>query len=150
MWTMFALAFVLQESRGLVGQGMDLFLAGKIEESVKAFDLAISKDPASAPYLWQRGIALYYLNRFKDCKAQFESHRKVNADDVENSAWHYLCTARAESAAKARQQLIPIQRDSRPNMMRILDLYAGKSNEDDVLKSAIDPTAKFVAIRIGI
>ena len=49
--------------------------------------------PREAPYLWQRGIALYYAGRYRDCRAQFESHRTVNADDVENAAWHFLCVA---------------------------------------------------------
>ena len=61
--------------------------------------------PDEAPYLWQRGIALYYAGRYDDCRRQFESHRSVNPDDVENAAWHFLCVARAESPAKARAAL---------------------------------------------
>ena len=70
---------------------------GRIDESVAAFDELARVAPAEAPHLWQRGIALYYAGRYEDCRAQFESHRTVNPDDVENAAWHFLCVARAES-----------------------------------------------------
>ena len=130
---------------------MQRFQAGQVEESVKDFDRLVEIDASSAPYLWQRGIALYYLGRFKDCKAQFESHRAVNADDVENAAWHYLCTARAESPAKARQQLIPIVRDPRPPMMTVHAMFAGKATQEDVLRAAKDETARFFAyLYIGL
>ena len=41
--------------------------------------------PSAAPQLWQRGIALYYAGRYDDCRKQFESHRTVNPNDVENA-----------------------------------------------------------------
>jgi hypothetical protein len=37
---------------------------------------------------WQRGIALYYAGRYKDCRLQFESHRTVNPNDVETVREH--------------------------------------------------------------
>ena len=138
--------FLAQTPAELLSRGMERFQAGQVEESVKDFDLLIEADPSSEPYLWQRGIALYYLGRFKDCKAQFERHRVVNADDVENAAWHYLCTARADSPAKARRQLIPIAYDPRPPMMTVHAMLAGKAAPDDVLRDAgKDDTARFFA-----
>ena len=146
-----AVIALAQSPSELLARGMQRFEAGKVEESVKDFDRLVELDPSAGPYLWQRGIALYYLGRFKDCKAQFESHRRVNADDVENAAWHYLCTARAESPAKARQQLIPIARDSRPPMMTVHALFAGKATPEDVLRKATDDTARFFAyLYIGL
>ena len=146
-----ALAYVAQTPSELLSRGMEHFQAGQVEDAVKDFDRLIEADPSAAPYLWQRGIALYYLGRFKDCKAQFECHRAVNADDVENAAWHYLCTARAETPAKARQQLIPIARDPRPPMMRVHALFAGKATPEDVLRDARDDTARFFAyLYIGL
>src|SRR5262245_8155216 len=61
--------------------------------------------PADAPPCCQPGIPLYYAGRYRDCRAQFESHRTVNPNDVENAAWHSLCVARAETPAKARAAL---------------------------------------------
>ncbi len=130
---------------------MQHFEAGEVEESIRDFDRVIELDPSSAPYLWQRGIALYYAGRFEDCKRQFERHRTVNADDVENAAWHYLCTARAESPAKARAQLIPIAQDPRPPMMTVHALFAGKASVEDVVRDAKDDTARFfAALYIGL
>ncbi len=146
-----AIAFPQTASEWIV-RGMAHFQAGQVEESVKDFDRAIQADASAAPHLWQRGIALYYLNRFKDCKAQFEIHRTVNPEDVENSAWHYLCTARAESPAKAKSMLIPVARDGRPPMTTVLAMFAGKATQGDVLRDAgRDGAAKFFAyLYIGL
>src|SRR5688572_14783931 len=70
------------------------FERGRVAESAAGFDELVKLAPASAPQLWQRGIALYYAGRYKDCRTQFESHRTVNPNDVENAVWHFLCVAR--------------------------------------------------------
>ena len=79
--------------------GEEAFRAGKIDESIKQFDLAIAAQPRLAPHHWQRGISLYYAGRFDDCRRQFEIHQTVNSEDVENSVWHFLCGSRLTSAA---------------------------------------------------
>src|SRR4030095_5214325 len=76
------------------------FQRGRVAESVAGFDKLVKLVPDTEPQLWQRGIALYYVGRYRDCRAQFESHRTVNPNDVENAAWHFLCVARAESPQK--------------------------------------------------
>lgn len=151
MLTVIAAGAFAQSPSELMRRGMDRFQSGQVEESVKDFDQLAKLQPSVAPDLWQRGIALYYVGRFKDCKAQFESHRTVNPEDVENSAWHYLCTSRADSPAKARQVLIPVTQDIRPPMMTVLKLYAGKATEEDVLREARTETARFFAyLYIGL
>src|SRR5262245_24322414 len=99
------------------------FQNGRIPESVAGFDKLAQLVPAMAPQLWQRGIALYYAGRFKDCREQFESHRTVNPNDVENAAWHFLCVARSESPEKARTALLPVGPDPRVPMLQVYDLY---------------------------
>src|SRR5262245_7135390 len=99
------------------------FVAGRIPESVAGFEAVIKADPASAPYLWQRGIALYYAGRFADCRDQFVSHRTVNPDDVENAAWHFLCVARADSPAAARAALLPVGPDARVPMRQVYEMF---------------------------
>ena len=89
------------DPRTLLNRATTDFLAGRIAESVRGFDEVARRAPDVAPQLWQRGIALYYAGRYADCRAQFESHRLVNPDDVENAAWHFLCVARAESPVRA-------------------------------------------------
>ncbi|MCA9188507.1 MAG: hypothetical protein KDA99_22920, partial [Planctomycetales bacterium] len=74
-----------------VDRGMQRFRAGEIAESLGDFDRAIEKEPRVRPYLWQRGISLYYLGKYAEGREQFETHRSVNPHDVENAAWHFLC-----------------------------------------------------------
>jgi lipoprotein NlpI len=102
--------------------------------------------PAIAPQLWQRGIALYYAGRYNDCRSQFESHRTVNPNDVENAAWHFLCVARAESPEKARSALLPVGPDSRVPMLEIYEMFRGTRRPQEVLAAAgARPEAQFYA-----
>jgi len=109
---------------------------GNFKEAIADFDEFLKANPKFAPDHWRRGIALYYAGRFKDGVDQFELHRKVNPEDVENSAWHYLCNARANTPKKAREDLIPVTKDSRVPMKQVLELYAGKLQPKDVLDAA--------------
>jgi lipoprotein NlpI len=112
------------------------FQNARITESAAGFDNLVKLVPDIEPQLWQRGIALYYAGRYRDCRAQFESHRTVNPNDVENAAWHFLCAARAESPEKARSALLPVGRDPRVPMTEIYDMFRGKLSPEDVLRSA--------------
>jgi lipoprotein NlpI len=112
------------------------FQAGRIAQSVAGFDRVAKLLPAYAPQLWQRGIALYYAGRYKDCRAQFESHRMVNPDDVENAAWHFLCVARAASPANAKAALLPVGPDLRKPMREIYQMFRGDLKPDQVIAAA--------------
>jgi len=94
-WAFLTLAF--QRPQDILNRAIEDFQNGRIEQSVAGFDRLIKVAPEVAPQLWQRGIALYYARHYKECRVQFESHRTVNPDDVENAAWHFLCVAKAES-----------------------------------------------------
>ncbi|MDB5313020.1 MAG: nlpI [Gemmataceae bacterium] len=109
---------------------------GKFKEAIADFDTFLEMKPKFAPEHWRRGIALYYAGRFDDGRKQFDLHRTVNPEDVENSAWHYLCNARANTPKKAREDLIPVTRDARVPMKQVLDLFAGKLKPQDVIDSA--------------
>ncbi|MFO0822312.1 MAG: tetratricopeptide repeat protein [Gemmataceae bacterium] len=110
--------------------------SGKFKEAIADFDKFLEVNPKFRPDHWRRGIALYYAGQFKDGVEQFDLHRKVNPEDVENSAWHYLCNARANSPEKARKDLIPVSKDSRVPMAQVLELFAGKLKPQDVLDAA--------------
>ena len=110
--------------------------SGKFKEAVADFDKFLEFRPKFAPDHWRRGIALYYAGRFDDGKKQFDLHRTVNPEDVENSAWHYLCNARANTPKKAREDLIPVTKDARVPMKQVLELFAGKIKPADVLAAA--------------
>ena len=112
------------------------FERGRVVESAAGFDTLVKLAPDVAPQLWQRGIALYYAGRYADCRAQFESHRRVNPDDVENAAWHFLCVARAESPEKARSALLPVGPDLRVPMREVYDMFRGQRKPEEVLAAA--------------
>jgi lipoprotein NlpI len=139
-WFVLAISLVLAQGRAqpqmLLDRAIEDFENGRIAESVAGFDQLVKVLPAFAPQLWQRGIALYYAGRYADCRAQFESHRTVNPNDVENAVWHYLCVARAESPAKARAALLPVGPDGRVPMRQVYDLFRGDLKPEQVLAAA--------------
>ena len=128
------------------------FLAGRVAESVVGFDAAAKLDPGQAPEFWQRGIALYYAGRYKDCRLQFESHRTVNPNDVENAAWHFLCVARAESPQAATRAILPVGPDSRAPMTQVYQMMRGDLTPEAVMAAAGDrPLSQFYAhLYIGL
>jgi lipoprotein NlpI len=120
----------------LLDRAVAAFEQARIAESVAAFDELVKLRPDLAPRLWQRGIALYYARRFADCRAQFESHRTVNPNDVENAAWHFACVARAESPRAAKEALLPVGPDSRRPMREVYQMFQGALTPDQVLAAA--------------
>jgi tetratricopeptide (TPR) repeat protein len=117
----------------VLDRAIEDFLAGRVKESVVGFDRVAVLAPQAAPQLWQRGIALYYVGRYDDCRKQFESHRTVNPNDVENPAWHFLCVAHAESPQKARAALLPVGPDQRSPMREVYEMFKGTMTPDAVL-----------------
>jgi lipoprotein NlpI len=112
------------------------FERGRVVESAAGFDNLVKLAPEALPQLWQRGIALYYAGRYADCRAQFESHRRVNPDDVENAVWHFLCVARAESPDAARKALLPVGPDPRVPMREVYEMFRGARKPEEVLAAA--------------
>jgi lipoprotein NlpI len=128
------------------------FQAARVVESANGFDNLAKLVPSIAPELWQRGIALYYAGRYKDCRMQFESHRTVNPNDVENAAWHFLCVARAESPEKARSAILPVGPDARVPMRQVYEMFRGNVTPEQVLAAAGNqPDGQFYAqLYIGL
>ncbi len=126
----------LATPQALFQEAIDLFFAGQPAESARAFDRLIEMRPDLAPGLWQRGLALYYAGRYDDGRRQFELHRTVNPNDIENPAWHYLCVAHAESSEKARAKMLPVGADGRIPMREILALFKGEGTPAAVLAAA--------------
>jgi lipoprotein NlpI len=136
-----------ERPRDVMDRAVADFDAGRIAQSAAGFDKLAKMIPDAAPQLWQRGITLYYAGRFKDCRSQFESHRTVNPNDVENAAWHFLCVARAESPAKAKAALLPVGPDSRAPMREIYQMFRGAMSPDEVMRAAgSDLAAQFYGL----
>jgi len=129
-----------EQPREIMDRAVADFQQNRITQAVEGFDRVAKLVPGYAPQLWQRGIALYYAGRYKDCREQFESHRTVNPDDVENAAWHFLCVARAESAEQAKRALLPVGPDSRAPMREIYEMFRGKYTPEQVMRAAGDGT----------
>ena len=141
-----------ENPRDVLDRAIDDFLAGRVKESVAGFDRVAALVPNAAPELWQRGIALYYVGRYDDCRRQFESHRTVNPNDVENPAWHFLCVAHAESPAKARAALLPVGPDQRSPMREVYEMFKGTMTPEAVLTAAGQSTSArfFAELYVGL
>jgi lipoprotein NlpI len=131
-------------------RGAEHFFAGRMKEALVEWDAQVKEDPASLPGHWQRGLALYYAERYKDGRAQFETHQKVNSEDVENAVWHFLCVSKLDGVEAARKVYIPITHDSRVPMKEIHALFAGKGREEAVLKAAEAKTEETPASTINM
>jgi lipoprotein NlpI len=138
-------AAVAQEPRELLDRAVADFVSGRVVESAAGFDQLVKVAPSIAPQLWQRGIALYYAGRYDDCRKQFELHRTVNPDDVENAAWHFLCVARAESPMRARAALLPVGPDTRVPMRQVYEMFRGTLTPESVLQAGTQLQGQFFA-----
>jgi tetratricopeptide (TPR) repeat protein len=116
-----------------IRRGMVHFQLAKIDESIQDFDIAEQLDSHLKPYLWQRGLSYYYAERFAEGAQQFEIDLTVNAQDVEETVWRYLCTARSLGIEEARNSLLTVKNDPRRVMQCVYDFYAGNCTPDDVL-----------------
>jgi lipoprotein NlpI len=113
-----------------------LFLSGKVEESLPLFERANALLPQLAPHNWQRGVALGCAGKWEAGAAQFKLHHDVNPDDVENSAWYFLCLAKSKGREAAEAAIIPSRGDARPPMMDVLKMLKGTIGPEEVLTAA--------------
>ncbi len=118
-----------------------LFLSGKSADSLPLFERVIELVPEAAAQNWQRGIALCSCGKFEEGAQQFETHHRVNPDDVENSAWYFLCIAKTQGIAAARKTVIPSRGDGRQPMMSVLEMLQQKKQPDEVLLAAVENTS---------
>lgn len=118
-------------------QGMARFSAGDLDGSLAAFDAVHARFPRYRPYLWQRGLSLYYAERVQDGALQFAEDVAVNPNDTEEAIWHLLCEARRSSSASWPEEgaLLMVGVDKRPYMRAAYDLFdsGGKGEVDDLL-----------------
>jgi lipoprotein NlpI len=121
------------QPRVYIQRGMTYFKLGHIAAAITDFDRAEHLNPALTPYLWQRGLAYYYAERFADGARQFEVDLTVNQHDVEETVWRYLCQAQTQGAPAAREGLLPVRNDSRAVMGWIYKLFAGECAVETVL-----------------
>lgn len=126
------------DSRTIVTRAMQKFERNLCEEAVLDFDGLIERQPGAKPYLWQRGIALFYAEEFKEAEKQFRMDARVNANDTEEAAWAFLSQMMIEkkdddrdaSAKVARANFVELRgEDSRKVMKEVLELYRTGSED---------------------
>eukprot|EP00257_Ricinus_communis_P024522 XP_025011936.1 uncharacterized protein LOC8287125 isoform X2 [Ricinus communis] len=96
-----------------IRRGMLLFRQGDVLGSLVEFDKAMELDPRQKAYLWQRGLSLYYLDRFEEGAEQFRLDVAQNPNDTEESIWCF----------QARKQFLEVGRDPRPVMREAYSMF---------------------------
>merc|ERR1719401_3417754 len=109
----------------LMRQGMGAFVDGKVDESITLFDKAADAGYPKA-MLWQRGLSLYYADRFEDGATQFRKDVEMNPRDTEEAIWAMLCEARSQGFEQARKAMLTVGYDTRPVMRTVYALFRGE------------------------
>lgn len=150
-----ALTLLFQTPQTVMDNALADFAAGRFPESAAGFDEVVRLVPDVEAGLWQRGIALYYARRYQDCREQFELHRTVNPNDVENAVWHFMCVARIESPERAREVMLPVGPDPRRPMPEVYEMFAGDRTPEEVMEIVSDAPASssarfYAALYVGL
>ena len=116
-----------------IRRGMAKFKIAHIDGSIYDFDCAEHLDGSLTPYLWQRGIAYYYANRFEAAANQFDVGLTINGSDIEQTIWHYLSLVRTRGTAYARKHLFPLEGERPPTLTAIYNLCSGHMTPEQVL-----------------
>ena len=125
------------EEPATMRRAADIYLrSGNAAKAVELFDRSLEKEPQQLPYLWQRGIALYLVGDYRRGAEQFEKHREVNPEDVENAAWHFLCVAKQESIDRAKEMVLPAPNDPRIPMEEVLKMLS--SGDTEAVRSKVE------------
>ena len=122
----------------LTREGMAAFAANKVEESIEKYDKIIAEQPAAKPYLWQRGLSLYYADRYADGAEQFAADVAVNPNDTEEQIWHLLCLAQIKGGlAAARPFKLTVGTDRRPVMRAVQKLFLSGTDDAEAELAAL-------------
>jgi len=129
-----------EDPRRLVARGMDRFREGLVADSVADFDRFIEVFPSKRAYMWQRGLSLYYLDKFDEAADQFAIDVSVNPDDTEESIWHFLSVVRGirgkmtpqAAIEHARAKILRVGRDGRAVMRTAMALFDGSGSTQEL------------------
>jgi len=124
------------DPQALVHSGMAKFEVGDVEGSLRDFDAALIARPSIRPYLWQRGLSLYYLNQFSQGATQFREDVAVNPNDTEEAIWAFLCESKIIGTEEARRNFLKVGRDSRPVMRAAEEAFRIGSRPEGIREAA--------------
>ncbi|EKX55324.1 hypothetical protein GUITHDRAFT_62770 [Guillardia theta CCMP2712] len=116
----------VDDARTQYRKGIQDFVNGRVKESVEAFDRAIELDSTYADILWQRGLSLYYCDRFDEASKQFERDVRLNPRDTEEAIWRFFSQARtAVGFSDAQKQILRVEGETREYMKLIYGVCRG-------------------------
>eukprot|EP00960_Hanusia_phi_P015191 448544-Hanusia_phi.AAC.1 len=149
LFNMRAMAAV-DDARVQYRKGIQDFVNGRVQQSVEAFDKAIELEPSYADILWQRGLSLYYCDRFEAAAKQFERDIRLNPRDTEEAIWRLISQARTGLGfSEAQKQIFPVEGETREYMRLIYDVCRG-SVPLQVLEEKASSTAERATPNPGI
>ncbi|XP_050223615.1 uncharacterized protein LOC126673493 [Mercurialis annua] len=128
-----------------VTRGMELFRQGDVSGSLVEFDKAMELDPRQKAYLWQRGLSLYYLDRFEEGAEQFRFDVAQNPNDTEESIWCFLCEAQLYGVDEARRRFLEVGRDRRPYMREAYNMFKDGGDPEKLVAAFPDGGEFFYA-----
>ncbi|XP_058077006.1 uncharacterized protein LOC131225492 [Magnolia sinica] len=126
-----------REASIAIRRGMQLFRQGDVHGSLVEFDKAIELDPRQQAYLWQRGLSLYYLDRFEDGAEQFRLDVAANPNDTEESIWCFLCEAQLYGVDEARRRFLEVGQDPRPVMRKAYHMFKDGGDPEKLVSAFI-------------
>jgi len=115
-------------------RGMKKFAGYDVRGAIEDFDDAIASDERFSAYMWQRGLALYYVGAYEEAAKQFRLDVAQNPNDTEESVWCFASEAMdpTKGVAYARANMLKTGRDARPVMSSVFALFADGSEEAEM------------------
>lgn len=127
------------DAGGYYWRGRTRFKQGDIDGSLEDFDRAVQREPELGVRLWERGISYYYAGKYDLGAHQFEAYQTYDAADVENVVWRFLCQAKIDGTARAREAMLTLAHpDGRVPLMKVDALFRGRAEPAQVLTRARD------------
>uniref|UniRef100_A0A7S3QXK2 Tetratricopeptide repeat protein n=1 Tax=Dunaliella tertiolecta TaxID=3047 RepID=A0A7S3QXK2_DUNTE len=120
----------------LVIPGMQKFRDLDLDGAASDFDEAWLRAPSVRPFLWQRGIALYFQSRFPEAADQFRSDVAVNPRNTEEAIWAFISEARMDGPSQARANFVQVPQDPRPVIQAAYESFKNGGGPEKILASS--------------
>ena len=110
---------------------------GQFESAYEAFDAVLELSPEYDYAYLNRGIALYYGERYELAVADMQSFYALDPKDGYRALWLYL-TQSAQDPEQAKANLASSQPELAPNAWSsvLVDYYLGKKSREEVFAAA--------------